>query len=240
MTTFRDKYIWEVGKEFVMADFEGMSLYMAGTFTPKDPTYRNVILSGRVFLQEVEEKRGVANQIFIKLDNRLHAKEAMGTLENMSFPVKIHAEPAKEAQDQAMDDLNDMLRYAIWVILFTSLVILVCIANTISMATYDRVQEIGILRSLGFERFRILWLILGESAVLGFIGGAVGCVAAYMVLEFGNQQFNVRGMTIPLQLRPALLSVGIGMSIVIGIVGGIIPAFRASRTKIVEALRKAE
>lgn len=240
VTTFKDKYVWEVGKEFVMADFEGMSLYMAGVFTPKDPAYRNVILTGRIFLQEVENRRGVANQVFVWLDNRLNAQTAMAGIEAVDFPVKIHVEPAKEAQDQALDDMNDMLRYASWVILFTSLVILVCIANTISMSTYDRAQEIGILRSLGFERSRILRLILAESAALGLIGGAVGCGTAYLMLTFGNQQFAIRGMTIPLQLRPELLSVGIVMSIFVGVAGGILPAVRASRIKIVESLRKAE
>jgi len=240
VTAFRDKYVWEEGKEFVMADFEGMSLYMAGVFTPKDPSYRNVILTGRVFLQEVEDRRGVANQVFIEIDNRQNAGKTMSAIEAMDFPVKIHVEPAKEAMDQAMDDLNDMLGYASWVILFTGLVILVCIANTISMSTYDRLQEIGILRSIGFERSRVFRIILTESTMLGLMGGAVGCLAAYLLLSLGNQQFCMRGITIPLRMRHELFAVGLGMSVVVGLAGGILPAFKASRATIVASLRKAE
>jgi putative ABC transport system permease protein len=240
VTTFKDTYIWEVGKDFVMADFENLSLYMAGVFTPKDPSYRNVILTGRTFLQEVDDRRGMANQIFIKLDNRSYADEAKTAAEALDFPIKIHVEPAQEALDQAIDDLNDMLRYASYVILFTSFIILICLANTISMSTYDRAQEIGILRSIGFERPRVLGLILVESAALGLIGGALGCLAAYLTLTMGNQSFSIRGYTIPLEMRPVLLSVGLGASLIVGIVGGFLPAIKASRAKIVESLRKAE
>jgi len=240
VTTFKDKYIWEVGKDFVMADFEGLSLHMAGVFTPKDPTYRNVILTDLTFLQEVDGKRGIANQIFVKLDNRLNADRAKAEIEAMDFPIKVHVEPAQEALDQAMDDLNDMLRYAAYVILFTALVILLCIANTISMSTYDRGQEIGVLRALGFERGRLLKLVLMESAALGVIGGLVGCTAAFLMLALGDQQLAVRGFTIPIRLRPELLAAGVGASLVVGLLGGVLPAMRASRLPIVESLRKAD
>ncbi|MBU0756236.1 MAG: ABC transporter permease [Planctomycetes bacterium] len=240
MTTYKDKYIWEAGKDFVMADFHNLSLYMAGVFTPKDPAYRNVILTGRTFLQEVEDRRGIANQIFVKLDDRTFADAAKTQIEGLNFPVKIHVESAQEAMDQAMDDLNDMLRYAAYVILFASLVILICIANTISMSTFDRTQEFGILRALGFERPRVMKLVLLESVFLGLMGGALGCVAAFLMLSLGHQDLAVRGFTIPLKLRPELLGAGIGVSLLVGLLGGLLPAIRASRMRIVESLRKAD
>jgi putative ABC transport system permease protein len=240
VTTYKDKYIWEVGEDFVLADFKDLSLYMAGAFTPKDPAYRNVILTGRTFLQEAEDRRGIANQIFVKLADRSFAGQVKSEIEKMDFPIKIHVESAQEAMDQAMDDLNDMLVYATYVILFTSLVILVCIANTISMSTFDRTQEIGVLRALGFERPRVLKLVLFESAALGLIGGGLGCLAAFFMLAVDNQDVAVRGYTIPLQLRPELMAAGIGASLVVGLIGGLLPAYRASRLKIVDSLRKAE
>lgn len=240
VTTFKDTYIWEVGKDFVMADFHDLSLYMAGVFTPKDPSYRNVILTDKTFLQEVDDKRGIANQIFVMLENREHAGSVIDGIKKLSFPVKIHVEPLQEALDQAIDDLNDMLLYASYVILFTSFVILLCIANTISMSTQDRAQEIGVLRSLGFERYRILGLILAESITLGLFGGAIGCLGAYLMLTLGNQNFSMRGFTVPLEMRPILLFVGIGASLVVGFIGGLLPAIRASRVPIVISLRKAD
>jgi len=164
----------------------------------------------------------------------------MREIEELSFPVDVHVEPAQEAKDQAIKDFNDVLTYASYVILFASLVILICIANTISMSTYDRAQEIGVLRSLGFERSRILKLILMESGMIGLIGGVMGCIAAYLILHFGNQSFAAMGVTVPLKLRPELLGVGIGASLLVGLIGGIMPAIKASRMKIVESLRKAD
>jgi len=241
VTAFDDKYIWEVGKEFVMADFNDLSLHMAGVFTPSDPTYKSVILTGRIFLQEVEERRGVANQVFVKVDDRVNTKTAVTAINNMQgYPKDIRAEPAQMALDQAIDDLNDMLRYAGYVILFTSLVILLCIANTISMSVRDRFQEIGTLRSIGFGKPRIMSLVIAESVLLSLLGGTVGCLAAFILVNITNQDFVMRGYTIPVAVRPVLLATGIGASLVVGFVGGLIPALGASRLDIVESLKRAD
>lgn len=241
VTTFKDRYIWEVGKDFVMADFDNLSLHMAGVFTPRDPTYKSVILTDRIFLQEVEERRGMANQVFVKLDDREHAKAAISAINGMKdYPKDIRAEPAQMALDQAIDDLNDMLRYAGYVILFTSLVILLCIANTISMSVRDRIQEIGTLRSIGFGKPRVMNLVMAESVLLSLLGGTLGCLAAFIAVNVTDQSFAMRGYTIPIAVRPILLGTGIGASLIVGLVGGLLPAYGASRLDIVESLKRAD
>jgi len=240
VTRFRDRYVWEEGAEFAMADFDGLTLYMAGVFTPRDPAYRNVILADRVFLQEVDEQRGVSHQIFVRIDDRDFAGTVCSAIDGLDFPVALHTEPAQVALDQAIDDLNDMLRYAGYVIVFTALVILLCIANTISMSTYDRSQEIGILRSLGFERSRIMRLVLAESVMLSVLGGVLGCAAAYLMLTLTQQQLSLRGQTIPLVMRPVLLALAVGASFLVGLAGGFLPALNAARLNIVKSLRNVE
>jgi len=240
VTKYSDQYVWKEDGEFAMADFEGLSLFMAGTFTPRDPAYRNVILADRVFLQDVDGSRGVSHQIFVKIEDRDGAEGICTAIDNLDFPIKTHTEPAQVALDQALDDLNDMLKYAGYVIVFSALVIFLCIANTISMSTYDRTQEIGILRAMGFEQPRVLRLVLAESVLLSLLGGALGCVAAFLIITFSNQELALRGVSIPIVMRPVILGLGIVASLIVGFAGGLIPAFNASRLNIVRSLRNVE
>ena len=240
VTKYQEQYSWRENEEFAIADFDGLTLFMAGVFTPRDPSYRNVILADREYLQDVAEERGVAHQLFVKIEDRDFASAAIAEIAALDFPVEIQVEPAQVALDRAVDDLNDMLRYAGFVVAFTVLVILLCIANTISMSTYDRAQEIGILRSLGFERSRVLRIVLGESTVLSLLGGFLGCGAAYTILTLSQQQLIMRGYTIPLVIRSEVLAVAIASSVIVGLTGGFIPAFKASRIDIVKSLRNVE
>ena len=240
VTKYRDQYIWKENGEFAMADFEGLSLFMAGVFTPRDPALRNVILADRVFLQDVDGSRGVSHQIYVKVEDRDEAESVCTAIDALDFPIKTHTEPAQVALDQALDDLNDMLKYAGYVIVFSALVIFLCIANTISMSTYDRTQEIGILRAMGFEQPRVLRLVLAESVLLSLLGGALGCLSAFGLVTFSDQQLALRGFSIPIEMRPVIVALGIGASLVVGFAGGLIPAFNASRLNFVKSLRNVE
>jgi putative ABC transport system permease protein len=237
---YKDEYVWEVGKEFAIADFDGLSLFMAGEFIPRDSAYKSVILADRVYLQEVDALRGICHQLFVKIDDRKNSNRIAAAIDDLDFPVKPNTESAQVALDQAFDDLNDMLRYAGYVIIFTVLVIFLCIANTISMSTYDRTQEIGVLRSMGFERSRIMQIVLAESVLLSLLGGVLGCGAAFLVLELAEQVIFLRGVAVPIVMRPVILSLGIGASLLVGLLGGILPAFNASRLNIVKSLRNVE
>lgn len=240
VTTFSGKYVWEVGKEFGMADFHGLSLFMAGSFTPRDPSYRNVILTDRVFLQEIDSKRGVANHILAKIDHQAHLFDVIAQIEAIPFPVKVRAASAQMALDKAVEDLDDMLEYAKFVIIFMSIIMLLCVGNAISMSTHDRTQEMGTLRSIGFERPHIISLILWESVLLSLLGGLLGCGAAYLILHFAGHQLAASGVTIAISMRPGIALLGLAASLCIGFMGGILPAVRTSRLNIVKALKRME
>ncbi|MHB8772820.1 MAG: ABC transporter permease [Syntrophales bacterium] len=113
---------------------------------------------------------------------------------------------------------------------------------TMYTAVANRVGEIGTLRALGFRRRSILTAFLAESLLLGLIGGALGLVAASFmqlitVSTVNFQTFSELAFKFTLTLRVALES--LLFSLVMGLIGGILPALRASRMRIVEALRAA-
>jgi ABC-type antimicrobial peptide transport system permease subunit len=111
---------------------------------------------------------------------------------------------------------------------------------TMYAAVSNRTGEIGTLRSLGFSRANILWAFLAESLALGLFGGAVGLFFAsflqfFTVSTVNFQTFSELAFSFTLNLEIVLDSVL--FSLVMGFVGGVLPAFRASRMNIVESLR---
>ena len=108
--------------------------------------------------------------------------------------------------------------------------------NTMIMAVFERTQEIGVLRALGWRRSRVLRLILGESVCLGLIGAALGMVLAVVGLRALLLAPTARGFIDP-NLPPAVLFLGLILGLLLSILGGVYPAVRASLLDPSEALR---
>jgi putative ABC transport system permease protein len=108
--------------------------------------------------------------------------------------------------------------------------------NTMIMAVFERTQEIGVLRALGWRRSRVLRLILGESVCLGLLGGALGMVLAVIGLRALLLTPTARGFIDP-NLPPAVLLFGLILGLVLSILGGVYPAVRAASLDPSEALR---
>lgn len=115
--------------------------------------------------------------------------------------------------------------------------ILLISANTMAMSVRERVREVGILKTLGFQRGTILGMILGESALISLIGGAIGVAVAQLLCNIIRQGPAIVDQTKTLTIQPPVLLALLGIAVFIGIASAIVPAWNASRTNIIDALR---
>ncbi len=118
------------------------------------------------------------------------------------------------------------------------------IGATITMyaSVANRVAEIGTLRALGFKRRSILAAFLTEALLLALIGGAVGLFFASFMqfLSFSTVNFqSFSELAFGFTLNPAIVLKSLAFALAMGFVGGFLPALRAARLKIVDALRAA-
>ena len=104
------------------------------------------------------------------------------------------------------------------------------------MAVMERTHEIGVLRALGWSRWRIMSLILGESLLIGIIGGVVGLLLGWGSL-YGISSTTTLLSGIKDNIDSQLLMQAFTVVLPLGIIGGMYPAWRASRLEPVEALR---
>jgi len=113
---------------------------------------------------------------------------------------------------------------------------------TMYTAVATRAREIATLRALGFNSMAVLVSVLAESMVLAALGGVSGGLLAYVFFN-GYQTSTINFQTFSqvafaFRVTPALLVLGLVWSMVMGLVGGVFPAFRASRLPISKALRE--
>ncbi|MBV6506481.1 MAG: hypothetical protein ILNGONEN_02058 [Syntrophorhabdaceae bacterium] len=111
---------------------------------------------------------------------------------------------------------------------------------TMYAAVSNRTQEIGTMRALGFRRRSVLGAFLVESVFLGVLGGIAGLALSSLLqfLTISTTNWNTFSeLAFSFKLSPTIVGQALIFSVLMGLVGGFLPAVRASRLKIVEALR---
>jgi putative ABC transport system permease protein len=109
------------------------------------------------------------------------------------------------------------------------------VMNTMLMTIFERTQEICILLAIGWRRSRIVRMVLLESALLGFLGGAGGVLVGAVGVKVLVMTPAIRGLLEP-EVNARLLVMAVGIAVVVGIISGIYPAWRSSRLMPSQAL----
>jgi putative ABC transport system permease protein len=112
--------------------------------------------------------------------------------------------------------------------------------NTMHGVVASRIREIGTLRALGFGRGAVLACFVTESALLALTAGLLGCLLALPArgLAAGAQGPGFSEIAFAFQITPAILGGAMAAAAAMGVVGGLIPAWRAARLPIARSLRE--
>jgi ABC-type antimicrobial peptide transport system permease subunit len=144
------------------------------------------------------------------------------------------------AQSEALAKFISYLGTSISVIFSIGAIIGAMITMYASVAS--RTGEIGTLRALGFPRRSILTAFLLESLLLGLVGGVVGLIGATFMQAITISTMNFQTfaeLAFSFTLTPGIVAAALGFALGMGFLGGFLPAARAARMKIVDALRAA-
>ena len=114
--------------------------------------------------------------------------------------------------------------------------------NTMYAIVAARTREIGTLRALGFSRRAILFSFVLESVTLALAGGAIGCLIAFPMNGYSTgtgQTQSFSEIAFAFRITPEIVTTALVFAVAMGVVGGLLPAFRAARLPITSALREA-
>jgi putative ABC transport system permease protein len=133
------------------------------------------------------------------------------------------------------DLMSQLDTFLLATVMLALLVGVVGIVNTMLMSTTERFGEFGVLRTNGWSRGNVLTLVTAESAYLGFLAGVLGFLLAVLFTTLANQFITSTGLSLKITALNALG--GLVLSIVMGTLGGLYPAWKASRLVPMDAIR---
>ncbi len=129
-------------------------------------------------------------------------------------------------------DVGSILMAILAAVLFTMLLVA---ANTMGQAVRERTNELAVMKTLGFTDGQLLALVLGESMLLAIVGGGTGLLLAWLITLGGDP---TGGFLPAFFLPPRTLVLGVALIVLVGLAAGVLPAWQASRLRIVDALRR--
>ncbi|UGV41551.1 ABC transporter permease [Methanococcoides orientis] len=143
------------------------------------------------------------------------------------------------SQLESASDMMDSMSLFLGAIAGVSLIVgSVGIANTMFTSVMERTKDIGTMKAIGARNRDILMIFLFNSAMVGLVGGVLGILLSLVL----TSMLPMLGLTIMRSsmgstLSPDLVVIGISIAIFVGIISGVVPAYRASKLKPVDALR---
>jgi putative ABC transport system permease protein len=236
-----DKMKWKLGERITLVGdiFPiNLELTLVGIFT--DPDRDEVLHFNNYYLQESLDpaggQRDTTGAYLILADAPEHVprigRAIDGMFDNSPAPTKSESE-----KDFALSFLSFLGNIKLFLAAFSGAVvftILLVSANTVAMTVRERVRETAILRTLGFTPPEIRSLILGEAGLLSFVGGTIGGVLAWGLCYLSFH--STASFRLPM-LKPWMAAAVVGFAVVMGVISAAMPAFFASRRKIVDSMR---
>jgi putative ABC transport system permease protein len=190
------------------------------------------------YADERSTPKGFAGWYIAQISNPDQAAQVAGAIDRKfaSSPFETKTDTEKAFQNTFVSmfgNINLLLGSIAIAVVITTLFVA---GNTMAMSVRERTTEIAVMRTLGFQSATIFLLIAGEGLLIALAGGLIGAILARLLV---NPGFLPAGGFIPeITVSNTNVAIGVGLSAVIGIVAGLIPATMASRLKIVDALRR--
>jgi len=187
--------------------------------------------------QRLLNKDGYVSMFLVKLDDPGQAEYVESVLKKMFPGARIaREETILEQIGQIMSVVNGVLFGLGSVSLAVGAI---GVMNTITMSVHERTREIGMMKAVGGERWHILLIFLSEAAVIGLVGGCLGCISGLLMVHLVQWVVSALGIgiTIPMIVSPQVILTALGLSLAIAVTAGLYPSWRAANIRPVEALR---
>ena len=215
---------------------------VVGLFTADGSSFESEIWGDYDAMAPAIGRNGGCESLTLRLSNpAILAAFDKEVRANPRVQLEIDSEP-KYYENLAGPTAGALLGLAAFVAVIMGIGAVFGAMNTMYAIVAQRTREIGTLRALGFSRFSILLSFVLESVLLALIGGLLGCLVAFAMNGYTagtGQTQSFSEMAFAFRITPGVLITGLVFAVIMGFIGGLLPAFRAARMPITRALREA-
>jgi putative ABC transport system permease protein len=234
------RYGWQVGQRIalqspvVRRDGSGTWTFnIVGVFDSDSAGMTTFTLANFTFLNESRlVNRDRADLFVAKIDNAANAASIALAIDNLSANSDHETRSQSEAdvaatQVQRIVDLDFIVTGIIAAVFFA---LLLATGALMMQSIRERVAELAVMKTVGFSDRRVMVLILIEAVTFCVLSAGIGLAIAAMILPMARQQIGITHMP------PVVLIAGVGFAIVLALLGGLAPAWRGLRLRVVDAL----
>ncbi len=218
-------------------EFRGKSFEVVGILESSGSMDDGMLYTPLKGLQEAYSKPGQLTFVPVKV-NDISLAEATAQEISDRWPI-VSAQTKKSLIDKFTDLMGIVEAANVGLSTVALLIGILFILSTMIMAVGERVKEIGTMRAIGMHRSYIFQLVITESLITSLIAGVIGCLCGYLLslgITYILSEFFGLTYFAPM-VNARIFLTGIGIAIVVGALAGLYPAWRISKTNIVQALR---
>jgi putative ABC transport system permease protein len=237
---------WKTGEKiFFTGDVFPVNpeLTLVGIFT--DPNTTETLFFSQTYLREMlgvaSGRQDLVGSFQVQVSTADEVPRVAQAIDQIfatsQFPTSTETE--QQFGLQFMSFLGNLKLYLIAICAAVTFTIVLVSANTMAMSVRERVREVGILKTLGFTRGAILFMILGEAGVISIIGGAIGLALAIGLTDLVRHGPSFMFALKTLSITPGVGALCVALAVFIGVASSVVPAWNAARIPILESLQSA-
>ncbi len=187
-------------------------------------------------LQNLTNNGGKVSAIAVNVTDNANVTTVSQAIQN-AYPNQLTPTTAADQANRINTSLGFINTASTAISLLAIVIGGIGIINVMIMSVFERTREIGVLKAVGWRSSRILTMILGESIILTLTAALVGIIMGVIGIETLLLVAGAAGSTFKPELTVNILIRALGIALLVGIIGGLYPAYRASRLPPTEALR---
>jgi putative ABC transport system permease protein len=243
-----DQYGWKIGQKIpissnIWPQKNGSKAWifdLVGIFDGKDQEWQkrtNLAFMQQDYFEEANQFgiKGRTNFFILKLADSSRAEAISKTVDAMfeNSPDETKTQTEKDFNISFVKQIGDIGLIVRWILFAVFFTLLLVVGNTMAQSVRERIPELAVLKTLGFSDGSVLGLVLAEAFALVLFGGLVGMLLASLA---GAMVEKATGGQFLLALTGWVWLIGIAAIVLMSLAVGLLPALRAMRLRIVDAL----
>ncbi|MBI3795779.1 MAG: FtsX-like permease family protein [Deltaproteobacteria bacterium] len=245
------KFGWKIGDEVTLRDspWFGISLTfkLIGEIPEANAVAATVFFFSRQYFDEALRpydalgSTGWMSMLMVMVDQPEHVNTVINAIDNKfrNATVPTVTETQSAFLATYLNSFASIVRIVMLVGFLVVAASVLIAANTAAMSVRERIGEVAVLKTIGFQRRTIFTVLLSEALVMAGLGGALGAGPAYLILNAGKSSWSPFLGPLGMFIMPVSVMIqGLFLALLVGILAGVIPSRGAARLNVATALRQ--
>src|SRR5579872_5502563 len=239
--TLANKYGWRIGDKITLLGtiFPVNPELTIRAIYQRDPPQNALYFNAKYLEEAVGWFKGRAGWYATQVGSARDVARVASQIDDMfrNAPLQTKTESEKAFQLGFVESLGNVKAFILGICGAVAFAIMLVSANTMAISVRSRIREVAVLKTLGFTSRRVLSIFVSESVALALAGGLLGVLVAIPLIALMTRRFVGVGIPLDMKVNVSTAALSLLVAFTLGVVSGYLPAYKASRTNIVDGLR---